>query len=639
MKFSSLSLSSALLRRLEENGFEEMTPVQEAVIPLLMKQRDTVAEALTGSGKTLSFLVPLINKLITRQKSKNEKKQSRIRALILAPTRELAAQIYALVLVLIEQTEIRAECIMGGEVESMVHKKNENKEDAQRYPDVVVGSPGKVAGFLKIGGPECVKDVEFLVLDEADRLLSFGFSKEISEILRILPRNRQTAIFSATIPESVHTLSKVGMRGPMFVRVTNKKKVPEKLEIFSYRTTASQKMDVLYSLVPSLGKKVVVFFATCAQVDYFYARISKYLESCAEAESRDCGSGGGIELNGHSDGIELNGQSGNIELNGHSDSIEWSGHADTIKCNGHTPNANVESPGHSANDRHHTPNGNGYCAGPCSCTASRPNAEDEKKAVCTKNLKSTEHFQNENRSKNRDSPLSVFKNLYRLHRKLEQKERNRTYAGFNTTEEGVLLTTDISARGLDFQNVTAVLHFDLPQDPTTFIHRSGRTARYNKEGVCVFMCMPNEEEYIDFLRLRGIATNEYPHKTIYKHTEPLSNPSTTANLLSAAHSPNTEPQGDPEEPLAEAVSSSETGESTEAAPSRTKKEIRRAQRKDQEPKTPPLLNNVAALVSYIRSYKEHLLTHILNYKNLDYTQLYLLYSLKKKIKWNGKILE
>jgi len=477
MKFEALSISRRLLAKLEEKGYTNTTPVQEAVIPLLLRQRDVVAEAVTGSGKTLAFMVPVVHRLLTKACAKRKQSTCLPRAVVITPTRELAVQIHAVTVALTEETEITAECIIGGEkIEEIVKRKEKNSSTVYTWPDIIIASPGKLVEMLRVTGTSATKETEVLVLDEADRLLSFGFSREIAEIMRYMPRTRQTAIFSATIPENIHTLSKAGMRSPMFVRVANKNRIPEALEMYAYGVEAAEKVNAMRKIVPKLGKKVVVFFATCAQVEYFYTLIAQMRE-------------------------------------------EWS-------------------------------------------------TQDRAEEGSTRTQDTTR----------------VYSNIYKLHRKIEQKERNKTYTEYCEVEEGMLLSTDISARGLDFQNVSGVLHFDLPQDPTTFVHRSGRTARYKSGGVCIFMYMPNEKDYIEFLTQRGIPVQEYEVKEDSKGTGVV-----------------------------------DECEDTE-------------QREEQ-------LKNIPAFIAYMRSYKEHLLKHILNHKHLDHRGLCKLYKITKKIKWDGVYLK
>lgn len=463
MKFSSLSIVESLKARLVEKGYDEMTPVQESVVPLLLRQRDVVGEAVTGSGKTFAFLVPAMQRVLGKKRGR---KTVGPRVLVVAPTRELAQQIHQAAMSITEGLGVSMQCITGGaQLDEIIALRMQNEEGAAVWPDVVIGSPGKALELSREGGMP-LRDVEFFVLDEADKMLSFGFRKEISEMLRLLPRAKQTAIFSATVSESVHALGRLGMRSPLFVCVKSALRVPDGLRLFSLCVPPREKTETLMRCIRALGKKIIVFFATCAQVDYFYSR---FLQSPQPAGVRAC--------------------------------------------------------------------------------------------------------------------------VLRLHRKLAQSAREQTYAEYAETAEGILLCTDISARGLDFPGVSAVLHFDLPQDPVTFVHRSGRTARGGQEGVCLFFWMPNEREYVEFMQVRGVPIHPLPD-ALLKEIAPA-RPEKNREAFGLERAP---AQADPSLCLPEDVENEQ---------------------------------DIVAFVSYIRSYKEHLLSHVLNYKELDYPGLADLYCLKR----------
>ncbi|KFG25197.1 uncharacterized protein NESG_02417, partial [Nematocida ausubeli] len=270
MKFSSLSILESLKKNLAEKGFDDMTPVQESVVPLLLRQRDVVAEAVTGSGKTLAFLVPLLQRVLGK---KRPKKAEGPRVLVVAPTRELAQQIHQAALSISGGLGVSMQCITGGaEVGEIVARRALGESNADAWPDVMIGSPGKIFELSREGGMP-LRDVELFVLDEADKMLSFGFRKEVSEMLRMLPRAKQTAIFSATVSESVHALGRLGMRSPLFVCVKNALCVPDGLRLHGLCVPPAEKSEALMRGIRSLGKKIIVFFATCAQVDYFHSRL------------------------------------------------------------------------------------------------------------------------------------------------------------------------------------------------------------------------------------------------------------------------------------------------------------------------------------------------------------------------------
>src|SRR5688572_10837255 len=193
MPFSSLKLHPALLKSIRELGFARPTPIQAEAIPPAMAGRDLLACAQTGSGKTAAFLLPIIHQLI-------DKPRRTTRALVLTPTRELAAQIVEDMNALAVHTPVTGAAIYGGVGMGP-------QEHALRSGvDVIVATPGRLldhlrAPYAKLGG------LEYLVLDEADRMLDMGFLPDVRRILRQIPTKRQTLFFSATMPAAISTLA------------------------------------------------------------------------------------------------------------------------------------------------------------------------------------------------------------------------------------------------------------------------------------------------------------------------------------------------------------------------------------------------------------------------------------------------
>ncbi len=205
MPFSSLKLHPNLLTGLKELGFARPTPIQADAIPPALEGRDVLACAMTGSGKTAAFLLPIIHKLIGRPRGTT-------RALILTPTRELASQIHEVLRDLAIHTPITGAVVVGGMGMGP-------QEHAFRVGvDVIIATPGRLldhfrASYAKIPG------IEFLVLDEADRMLDMGFLPEIKKILRHLPAKRQTLFFSATMPPPIAALTREMLRDPVTINL------------------------------------------------------------------------------------------------------------------------------------------------------------------------------------------------------------------------------------------------------------------------------------------------------------------------------------------------------------------------------------------------------------------------------------
>jgi len=205
MSFIDLKLHADLVRSTAELGFEEPTPIQREAIPAALAGRDLLASAATGSGKTAAFLLPVLQRLLGKPAGKT-------RALILTPTRELAAQIAEHLEGLGRHTRLRGAAIYGGV------KLKPQEEAFRRGVDVLVATPGRLLDHLQYPYAR-LDDVEILVLDEADRMLDMGFLPDIRRILRHLPAERQTLFFSATLPEPIVALSRELLRDPVSIDI------------------------------------------------------------------------------------------------------------------------------------------------------------------------------------------------------------------------------------------------------------------------------------------------------------------------------------------------------------------------------------------------------------------------------------
>jgi ATP-dependent RNA helicase DDX27 len=210
--FNELTLSRPLLRGIASMGYVKPTPIQSAVIPVALAGRDICASAVTGSGKTAAFLLPILERCLHRP-------PGRITALILTPTRELAAQCLGMMETLSQFTKIHSTLIVGG-------SKNVNAQIAElrSRPQVVVATPGRLLDHVMNSTGVTLEDIEFLVLDEADRLLDLGFQEEVTEIIKACPAQRQTLLFSATMNTKVDDLISLSMKRPVRVRVSDKDK-------------------------------------------------------------------------------------------------------------------------------------------------------------------------------------------------------------------------------------------------------------------------------------------------------------------------------------------------------------------------------------------------------------------------------
>ncbi|EDV44089.1 uncharacterized protein Dana_GF16207 [Drosophila ananassae] len=278
-KWTSLDkppLSEPVLQVVQSFGFQQMTPVQTAAIPLLLARKDVSAEAVTGSGKTLAFLVPLLE-ILQRRHKETPWGPKEIGALIISPTRELARQISEVLAQFLEHEDLdylNQQLIVGG---------NSIEEDIatlrKETPCILVCTPGRLEDLFQRKGSDLnlaarVKSLEFLVLDEADRLLDLGFKTSVNNILGYLPRQRRTGLFSATQTTEVTDLIRAGLRNPVLVSVKEKASVntPARLQNFYKIVEPERKFLSLLEFLSCPATrtgKVMVFFPTCACVEYW----------------------------------------------------------------------------------------------------------------------------------------------------------------------------------------------------------------------------------------------------------------------------------------------------------------------------------------------------------------------------------
>ncbi|KAL2632017.1 hypothetical protein R1flu_016703 [Riccia fluitans] len=253
--FGELNLSRPLVRACEALGYKQPTPIQAACVPLALTGRDICGSAVTGSGKTAAFGLPLLERLLFRPR-----RSPAIRVMILTPTRELAVQIHSMLEKLAQFTDIRC-CLVVGGLSSKV------QEVALRSrPDIVVATPGRMIDHLHNAHSVGLEDLAILVLDEADRLLELGFTKEVHELVRMCPPRRQTMLFSATMTDEVDELVKLSLNSPVRLSADPKTQRPSTLteEVVKIRPNMEgDKEAVLLALCTrSFKSKVIIFSGT-----------------------------------------------------------------------------------------------------------------------------------------------------------------------------------------------------------------------------------------------------------------------------------------------------------------------------------------------------------------------------------------
>lgn len=372
-------------KAVQELKFAQMTPVQATTIPLFLSNKDVAVEAVTGSGKTLAFLVPLLEILLKRDEPLTK---YQVGAIVISPTRELASQIYHVLEHFLKFVpQFTGQLLTGG-----YNPMNDVKAYKEHGANIIVATPGRMVDMLErkddnFSFSTCVKSLEVLVLDEADRLLDMGFEKSINTVLSFLPKQRRTGLFSATQTKEVEDLIRAGLRNPVSVTVKEKpteerghtQRTPALLKNFYILCEADQKLSTLVAFLKNHPNgKHMVFFSTCACVEYFSAILVQLLKNMT---------------------------------------------------------------------------------------------------------------------------------VISIHGKMKGK-RQKIFNRFMKMEKGVLVCTDVMARGVDIPDVQWVLQYDAPKSSSSFIHRCGRTARMGNEGSAVLLLMPSEDAYIKFLELNQKVTLE-----------------------------------------------------------------------------------------------------------------------------------
>ncbi|MAI82404.1 MAG: ATP-dependent RNA helicase RhlE [Rickettsiales bacterium TMED269] len=264
MSFKNLGLSDELLNTIQKEGYSEATPVQERAIPLINKGMDILAGAQTGTGKTAAFALPILNRL-----QKFNSKKRKVRALILTPTRELAAQVnnsfrtYGIAL------PFKTIEIFGGV--SMRPQKSKLKKGV----DIVVATPGRLLDHLSQNTID-LSGVEVFVLDEADRMLDMGFKRDIEKVIKQLPERRQNLLFSATFPKEIQKLASRLLNSPKKIQVASENSTAEKVKQTVYPVDQSRKRELLiHSIKENNWFQVLVFIKTKRAADKLTRQLNK----------------------------------------------------------------------------------------------------------------------------------------------------------------------------------------------------------------------------------------------------------------------------------------------------------------------------------------------------------------------------
>ena len=254
MTFEQLGLTDELLQAVTEQGYTTPTPVQEKAIPLILEGRDVLAGAQTGTGKTASFTLPLLQRLTAN--SDPHQKPRRVRALILVPTRELAAQVYESVIAYGKHLPLHVEAVVGGASIGV------QTRQLRRGCDIIVATPGRLIDHLQQRNVN-LSNVEILVLDEADRMLDMGFMPDVRQIMSLLPKQRQSLLFSATVPNAIKTLAASVLNNPAEVEVAKQNATADNVSERVYGIGREYKRELLSYLIGSNNwRQVLVFVRT-----------------------------------------------------------------------------------------------------------------------------------------------------------------------------------------------------------------------------------------------------------------------------------------------------------------------------------------------------------------------------------------
>lgn len=356
MNFKSLGIIDPILQALEAKGYVEPTPIQEQAIPVLIERKDMLASAQTGTGKTASFSIPIIQGLY---ENPSRTRPRVIRALVLAPTRELAEQIKDSFRLYSKGMDLKIDVIYGGV------KQHKQEISIRRGLDVLVATPGRLIDLMNQGIVR-LNMVKYFVLDEADRMLDMGFIRDVRKIEAKLKKERQTMLFSATMPKEILGLANELLNDPVRIEITPPEMMIDKIDQSVYYVAKSKKTDLLIDLLvnPHM-RRVLVFTRTKNGANRLVKGLLAY----------------------------------------------------GVKCDA-------------------------------------------------------------------------------IHGNKSQNQRTKALANFKNNKLRVLVATDIAARGIDVDDLTHVINYDLPETPETYVHRIGRTGRAGLSGIAISFCSQEESHLL-----------------------------------------------------------------------------------------------------------------------------------------------
>jgi len=581
--WDSLLIHDGLKKAITQGlGFQVMTPVQSAVIPILLKNKDVCVEAATGSGKTLAFLIPLIQYIIKQNQDNDQDNQEdddeeckighRVFAIIVSPTRELAGQTYSVLKSIVTHDDMKKcfkipiQLFVGG---------SSLNDDENRFHDfggnIVVSTPGRLSDLLTKSRriQSCVRNnLHFLILDEADSLLEFGFERQVSEILKQIPKLRRTGLFSATQTKQLEQLIRAGLRDPVRIEIKEKKRLEIKRETVecSLVTSPTSLVEKKSKTSPEKTRKCSTFEPPVENKIETSIKKNKRSKNRTEDEDEETRCDPSC-LTGLVRPTILSLTDGPAQQQAMCASVNTSlqmsssisnyfmtlpSYADKLTCllkiiSGSLLDS-IESSGRiivffsscAQVDYFEIVLRHFMTCAPYFMSCSNPSTsepiptQDISPDVATMRLKKGSK-QKEKNKKRIDSKSDISladlsdtkkeKNvplLFKLHRKLNRK-RKSIFARFsNCSGQAILLCTDLASRGIDVKNVKLVIHFDLPNNVPDFIHRSGRSGhQVGIEGNSLLMCLPNETCFVNVCLRKGIVFQQIMQPQDTYTTSPL----------------------------------------------------------------------------------------------------------------------
>ena len=251
--FSNLSLAPQLARAVAEMGYETMTPIQEQAIPVVLEGRDVMGAAQTGTGKTAAFALPLLQRMMKHENASTSPARHPVRALVLLPTRELAVQVAEQVKLYAKYTHLNSAVVFGG-----MDMKGQTAE-LKKGVEVLVATPGRLLDHIEAKNA-VLNQVEYVVLDEADRMLDIGFLPDLQRILSYLPKQRITLLFSATFSPEIKRLASSYLQDPVTIEVARSNATASTVEQHFYSVGADDKRRALHQVLKTHGMKQAFVF-------------------------------------------------------------------------------------------------------------------------------------------------------------------------------------------------------------------------------------------------------------------------------------------------------------------------------------------------------------------------------------------